>query len=482
MAQEKEWEILISGEGGFCPSYDLNTYPYYGNRNQASSMRNINAIDPNVITQGPGAVALTGGSQAGELGSVLITSILPHSVTDGVTYACGADKVFQITPTAVSNGNFPKTISAGTANVSTSLVYYKSKTYIFWNDTGVDGDIGLLTNSTTWDHDWGSTVPTGATNLLDAPHYGIVGGDDILYFTNGKYIGTYNGTTLNTTALDIWTDAVFVSLTWNWNRVVAAYNRPNIAGSNFNQSAIYKWNGVSSSWEGDPIEVEGQIGALYTKNGTTFVWWSSATSGYCFGRISGGQVVQIRRYSGSLPTQAQVGEYDGFIGWISGNRLMLWGARDNDETVRMFQYMSGEYATAGGWAAPFGTPLIASYTGATYSLAKASGYTVDSLRNSVAFKMTRAGVYAQLDLVQVATEQLSTGAKADFTITYNQGKSTVSCDQIAYSAANTTLHKILGKGPAVEDFRVDISFANGSATNPVKIRSILIKGRWVPNG
>jgi len=371
--ENEQWEISIGGGRGFsglCPAWTENNWPYYGNKNQASAITDVNLIDPNTLTQGPGIVNLTSGDHAGELGENLIVAILKHATSTNVSYACSASKVFKLSATAVLNGNFPKTISAGTANVATDLIYYRSKTFVFWNDTGVNGDIALLTNDTTWDDDWGSTVPTGKAHLQDAPHYAIVGGDNVMYFTNGIYVGSYDGNTLKPTHLDFWTDAETVSLTWNNNRIKIAVNRPNITGSNFNQSGIYTWNGVSSSWEGDPIEVNGKIGALYTKNGTTFVWWkdSISTGGYNFGAISGLQLQLLRRYSGSLPNQAQVGEYDGHIAWLSSSKLILWGAKDANTEAKLFPYMSAKHTTAiGGFAAPFGTPFIASHQYATFT-------------------------------------------------------------------------------------------------------------------
>ena len=845
MKDGEQWTINIDQFGGYCPAYFDNAYPFYGNKNQASDMTTVNLIDPNVLTQGPGIVALTGGTQAGELGSVLITGITKHAVSSNVAHACGANKVFKITNTAVSNGNFPKTISAGTANVATDVLHYQGKTLVFWNDTGVDGDIGLLTNDTVWDDNWGcytndtevltingwklikdvgvnekvyslnpktqeveiaintetinkdydgemirfisegidisvtpdhkmftgfrkrikgkdkrnieykivradslldktnfklkknaiwvgkvirnwqipaykneikknkgkggnsyyqkerktipiktfltflgfyisegccrkngqaiqisqskeknfytwnvikenlndlgfsyseskrgdgftindkqfceyiknfvkgksyekyipkeileldkslliylyesmmlgdgdntgryytsspklrddfielvnklgwsptlreydkrgqkalngiakhisyivgvnkqkneqtfnhhkkqkwgatvikeqysgkivclaldknhimlvrrngkqvwcgnSTVATGAAQLQDAPHYGIVGGDDVAYLTNGIYLSTVNGTTLNATALNFNTDGETVSVTWNWNRAVVAVNRPNISGSNFNLSFIAKWNGVSSSWEGDPIEVAGEIGALYTKNGITFVWWKDgiSTGGYNFGYINGLRLERITRYEGSLPNQAQVGEYEGFIGWISSDKLMMWGSRDKDTPVRMFEYMAGGHATIGTWAAPFGSVIISSNVTTSYQLGKASGYDTGARYKTVAYKMSGAGHKSVIDNIKVQFETLATGAKLDGTLTYDQGVSTKALAQIAYSATDTsTIRKMLISSPILEDFRIDLSWKNGSVTNPVKIRSLMIEGHY----
>ena len=563
MAKDNEFTITLGGQngwGGLCPAWTENTYPFYGNKNQASDITDVDLRDPNVLTQGPGIANLTSGDHSGELGENLVVAILKHAVTSNVGYACSASKVFKLSNTTVSNGNFPKTISAGTANVATDLIYYKSKVYVFWNDTGVDGDIGLITNDTTWDDDWGSTVPTGKAQLQDAPHYAIQGGDDVMYYTNGIYVGTYNGTTLDPVALDFWTDAETVSVTWNNNRVKVAMNRPNITGSNFNQSGIYTWNGVSSSWEGDPIEVQGELGSLYTKNGVTFVWWKDAitTGGYNFGYISGETINPIARYSGSLPNQAQVGEYDGHIAWLSSSKLFLWGAKDTNIEVKMFPFMSAKHTTAiGGFGAPFGTPLIAShqyatFTGAVtdiitsaahgladddtvrltttnalpaglsitttyhviesaintfqlsatsggtkinitdtgtgthtwhqYSLGKASGYSTSARYKTMAFPLSGAESKAQIDLMEIEFETLASGAKVDTTMTYDKGASSQSLTQIAHSATDSsTRRKILNRSYSVEDFRVDLSWENGSITNPLKVRSLFIKGHNTPN-
>ena len=486
MAEKREnWSITLgaqNGFGGFCPSYYDNAYPFYGNKNQASDIIECDLVDPNVLTQGPGTVDLTSGDENGELGSKLITSILKHATTSNVSYAVGADKVFKITATAVINANYPKTISAGTANVATDLLYYRTKVLVFWNDTGVDGDIGLLTNDTTWDDNWGSTVATGASQLQDAPHYGIVGGDNVAYITNGIYIATVDNVTLDAIALDFWTDSQTVSVTWNNNRVKIAVNRPNVSGSNFNQSGIYTWNGVSSSWEGDPIEVQGEIGALYTKNGITFVWWKDGTStgGYNFGYINGLQLSLIRKYKGSLPNQVQVCEHDSFITWISDNSIYKWGAKDSDVEVKMFDYMSGLHATIGAIAAPFGDLLVSSFASAEYSLAKASGYSIAARYKTMAFPMSGANFKSFVDKIMVEFEPLSTGAKCDFTLTYDKAASAQTLTQIAYSASDSsTRKKILNSSFELEDFRLDISWANGSTSNPVKIRSIYIQGHYV---
>ncbi len=491
MAIKKEFiqdytdDIVIDYFGGFCPAWFENSYPYYGNKNHASDMENVDITDPNVLTQGPGIADLTAGTQEGAV-TTLIRQILPYVVASNSTYAIGGAKLYQLSSTAVTNaGIWPHTINKAvvTGEDGESVIYHNGKIYYFYNHSGDAGDIGTYDLATTFDDDWGSTTPTGAEALEDAPHQAIKGGEDGLYFANGRYIGYINpdGDVLETQALDFWADSEVASLAWNNNRIIAAVNRPNISGSSFNQSAIYNWDTVAASWEGDPVEVQGKIGALYTKNGITFVWWqdSSDSGGYNFGYITGGQLETLRRYKGSLPLFYQVCEFKGFLAWVSGNKVYMWGAKDVDVPVSLFQYCEGKQGTVGGIATPFGELLIASYTDTDFSLAKPSGYTKDSSYKTMAFRVSGPWHKFQILTIFVETEQLAEGAKVDFTLTYDKGKSTQSLNQIAYSTANTTRHKILNKSFEVEDFRLDISWANGSTTNPVKIRSIYITGKAV---
>jgi hypothetical protein len=478
MAEDrKEWTIQITDFGGFVPAWFENAYPFYGNKNQASDMRNADITDPNVLKPGPDVANLTGTV------TTLIRSILKIAVSDNVSYACGGNQYYKINASAISAVSpYPHTIDKGTVTGEDAedLIYHKSIVYVFYNHSGSAGDI-MKDNAGTIDDDWGSTVPTGMGTLQNAPHQAINGGDDDVYFANGQYAGSIraNGN-LELQALDFWTNAQVSSLTWNNNRVVIAVNRPNITGSNFSQSGIYYWNGVSSSWEGDPVEVSGRIGALYTKNGVTFCWWQDGTDtgAYSFGYVDGGRVHSLKRYKGTLPLFYQVGEYKGFVAWVSNGLIYLWGSKDPDVPVTLSQYMTGKYSTVGGIASPFGDLLIASYSGANYSLAKPSGYVADFTWKTRAFTVGSSGVVSQMDIIEIETEPLTSGAKANFTLTYDKAKSTLALNSIDYSAStNITKHKIMAKGPIVEDFRLDID--NVGATTLVKIRSILISGYYV---
>jgi len=74
----------------------------------------------------------------------------------------------------------------------------------------------------------------------------------------------------------------------------------------------------------------------------------------------------------------------------------------------------------------------------------------------------------------VFTKSLSTGARADVTIKYNQEGSNSGAKTV--NSLTQRRHWFsLGSG-AIEDLRVYITWANGSATNDCAIRKIVING------
>lgn len=249
------------------------------------------------------------------------------------------------------------------------VISYKKDIFYTYNYENADnelvGDIGRY-DGTSFIDNFGSIKSEHF--LAHAPHQMINGGDDEVYFTNGNHIGRIVKSAvtgfylIDDVALDFWEDSEAVSLSWNNNRVVIAINRPNIEGS-FSQSGIYNWDGVASSWQGDPIEVSGRIGALYTKNGVTFVWWQDSIDrgAYNFGYIQGMQLYTVKRFSGSLPLYYQVGEYKGLVAWASEDKIFLWGSKDPELAVTMSQYISSKGKNIEGIGSPFGELLISSY-------------------------------------------------------------------------------------------------------------------------
>jgi hypothetical protein len=456
---------------GLLPAYYENSYPYFGNKNQFQAMTNIDILDPNVLTQGPAPAALTNGTQAAAV-TTLIKGMTAYSST--YAYGVGGNKLYKFSATAVtSDATWPHTIDISADEQGDTVLYYQkaSELLYFYND-GSFGYIGKYATGSFNDY-WNEDA------LQNNVHPAIVGGDDNVYFGNGRYVGKYDGTTLTVDKLDTWSDGVVRALTWN-NELLAFSLSRNNRGS----CAIYFSDGIQDDFIGDPVEVNGIAYALWTKNGTTYVWWQEAgdTNRYIFGYISSGVLRPIKKMSGTYPLYYQVGEYKGYIAWLSDGLLYLYGSPEPAVIApRVFQYTKAYYTGAGGLVTVGGALVTASYSTTNFRLDNYSGYTLDSNFKTRAFKTGAPGTLSFIDAIWVETEQLSTGAKLDMTLYYDKAKSNTALTQVAYSSANYTLHRILNKSVRMEDFQLYGSFANGSTTNPVKVRSILVQGHNVIN-
>ena len=480
----QEWEIYINRFRGFSPRYYSETYPSYGNKDQAGAMQNMSLLNPNVLGPGPGMAELTNGDQGGVV-TTLIRGILRYAVASDTTYAFGGALLHKLSNTAVASGgspSWPRTVNkaAVTGETGEDVALYQGKLYYSYNHSGAAGDIGQYDLSSTFDDDYYSAAATSGAALQDAPHQLLVGGDDILYAANGPYIASLNVATANDQALNFHTDSEISSISWNNNRIISAVNRPNLSGTNFNQSAIYKWNGYSSSWEGDPIEINGRIGALFTKNGITYIWYElfiGGSSRLVFGYLTGGQVVPLRTFSGSLPLYYQVGEIGDYLVWGSSSRIYAYGPLTDEVAVDMFQLMSPQYTnTLGGIGAPFGTLLVASNDGSSnYSLEKESGYETDANYKTILYETSIGWRQSEVKYLELQFDKLATGAEADIALVNNAG-TTVWSDTVSFASDGAVTKKVFRPNATCENFRLEISHSDGSATNPVNIRKAVIKG------
>src|SRR4030042_992272 len=282
--------------GGYAPNHWKSTYPSFGNKNMAGAMKNVDLTNPNVITQGTGRVALTAGTQAGAV-TTFIKGILKIPVTSTTSYAVGGNKLYQFSSTAVINtGDFPHTIDKATVTGEDSedVCYFQGVLYYSYNHSGSAGDIGKFDLSSTFDDDWGSTVPTGAHALTNNPHQMIVAGNDVLYIANGQYVSSFDGTTFVEQALDLPTNYVISSLAWSGNKLWIAANKILYSNSSNNIASIFSWDGNSTSWD-DEIVVGKNVSALYVRNGVVFVFYGEATSSGVnkLGYINGNSITDL---------------------------------------------------------------------------------------------------------------------------------------------------------------------------------------------
>jgi len=474
-------EMINLSNGGFAPAWYKETYPSYGNKNQAGDMTNVDMTNPGYISQGQALATLTAGTEAGAI-TTLIKGITDYAVTSNLAYGVGGNKLIEFSATAVVNtGDFPHTIDKATvtAELGEDVCHYGSNLYYSYNHSGVAGDIGKYDLASTFDDDWGSTTPTGHAALESAPHQMIVGGNGIMYIANGQYIATYDGTTFIPQELDLTAGSTIQSIAWNNDRLWISAIRPTLTGSNKVNGSLYIWNGVDDSWEYE-MKMMGAIGGLHVRNGVLFVFYQDITStgGYKLGYYSDGQIVDIANYTGSLPAFYQITDYKDFVTWVSSGEIWAFGAGDKDLPTRLFQMADGGFTTVGGLACPFGTPVMASNVTTSFKLAKFSGYDTNCAWKSLMFDVTGSGRQGKLNHLRFNFEKLATGARVDWKLLNNQGR-TVLSDNISFGKLGAaTTHYIPMNGLDAENFRVELDWTNGSASNPVNIKNVRLYGEY----
>lgn len=386
------------------------------------------------------------------------------------------------------------------------------------------GDIGRYDLAATFDDDYMSTVPTGAATLVGGvPHQMIVGGDNVMYITNGRYIASLSGTTFTAQALDLPEGCVSVSIAWANNRLVIGVNKSALSGNNRVASSVYMWDTTSTSWEIE-TPINGRIGALMAKDGLVYIWWEELIKNlsiFKFGFLNGVMIEELTVYaegnstSSSLPMFYQVTSYKNHIVWSKYENvtvvyvydttvddqdvpidsatytvdnasretnigLLAHGRATVAQDTKFFICFKARYQTIGAVACPFGSLMVASYNdAASFDLSKNSGYSTESKWNTLYFHPADATQKPRVSRVVVYTEPINSGGKLDTTLRYDFNKGQVLLNQIAYNAENKTKHIIYADGMDVENFSLDFNWENGSITNPVNIRRIDISGSFI---
>lgn len=479
-------------EGGFAPEYYAETYPSYGNKNQAGSMTNMDLIKAGFMTQGHSLTALGSGTQAGNT-TTLIKRILDNPPYSGQTFACGGSKVYTLSGGAnATTGVYPTTLNKAvvTGEATEDLAFYKGNLYVTYNHSGAAGDIAYSASGTgAFDEDWGSTTPTGFgtlqnTSTNNSPKPMVVAGDDKLYIGNERYVASYDNTTLILQALDLPTDYIIQSLKWMNDRLyIGAANvlklgaLSNYANNNID-SSIFVWDGTTDSWESE-VKIKGLVGALHVKNGVLYVFYQdiSSSGGYKLGYLSGTSIVDLQNFSGGLPNFGQVTDYKNFIAFMAGTKIMLWGAGEGQLPVRLFNLAASTYGTAGALARPFSQLYSASTDGASaFEVDSTASYTTTCTWKSLMFDVTSTGRESKLDFMRVNFEVLGSGARVDWVLRNNKGVALASDNISNGKLGGATTVVVPFNGIVTDTVRLELDFASGSTTNPVQIKSVKLVG------
>lgn len=470
---------------GAAPLAHLDALTEEGTGGHYSAATNVDIIsEPGILTQGPGLSSLTNGTQAGVV-SEKIEHILDIPTSSDVTFGIGATKLFKISSTTVSSGgspSWPRTITGASGGGGNSTHHFQGALYYFYNKAS-GADCGRYDLASTFDDDYMSTVPTGAAALQNAPHP-VASKQDIMLFGNGRYVGTFvsSGVTLSPTKLDFGALAEVADVAFHANQWWIAVNYGVTSGTNRASSNIYLYDGAAlSALLTDEVAVGlQQIGFILPVNGVIYVAYKdlSTTGGFAIGYVAGRQLKALRYFTGTLPTFAQKTLYQNCIAFVSSGQVYTVGARTEQLPYQLSNHADGGYATVGALAAPFGVPMVASTESTSYKIAKFSGYDVNALWRSVIIPTTSGHLVGYIDRITVLTRAIGSGGSCALSVESDQATVTSSAKTIATTGKRRHVFDKIGV-KSCEDFRILLDWSGGSASNPVKIRKIIVEGHFV---
>ncbi len=441
---------IESFEGGLAPGYFETDYPTFGNLNMAGKAEAINLNDPSYLAQGDGRTLLT--SAQDEM------RFLDEPVAENKTYAVGGETVYEVTPTSVSSIH---TISGAEFE---DVAYYQGDLYVSYN-TSSDGVIAKYDISAdTWTDSW----QTGLNK--DKPHRLLVGGLDFLYVANGNKVASYDGVNDIYTPDDLTLpeDDVIVSYQFTRNHLTILTNRPAITDGA--RSSVFLWDTNAPSWEVEYTFRE-RITNIFMLNGTPFVHYEDLGKAR-LGMLDGADIKPLASFGGSSPLWYQVTANKGFVAWVDGSDILVWGAPESYLESLMFPLMSAESGYEfNSVASPFGYLLVNSDDGTNYRTEIAENYAPNGYWKSLLVPISGNNKDGVIDSIRVDFEELP--ENRSFTVKLVDAKGNEKFSEEISEAGLVSYFKNVAI--TANSIRVEIHF-DSITSSTVRIMSILLRG------
>jgi hypothetical protein len=458
---------------GLSPTWWKNTLSSFGNLGQANAMRSCDVLDPTAMTQGPGLSDMTRGGNLGEP----VNFIMDRILTTGHCFAIGNDSLFELDTTSfTADSDFPHVIAA--MLIGRSVAVMGGYLYYFY-DTATAGDIGRHTiDTSTFDDDWGSTVPTGYAALQPLSRHPVAVKETVMLFGNGRYAGLYDSETdtLSPTKLDFGEGAEVADVIFHNDYWWIAVNRTNHKNGDRTQIYLYGAAGLTSVLSDEMSVGLKEIGMMKVLNGVVYVTYIQ-TNYAKVGYVSGKRIEQLGVFGGDLPRYNYKTEYLNTLLLTDGTDIYSIGSIDPSLPVQVSKIANSEGYSAVTALGYFTSPMVARNNATLYAVSKFSGFSTYATWDSLIFDMAKGSALACIDKIVVLTKALGAGARCDLQVKVNQAVTSL-----------TTAHSVTGTGktrhifkkaiPKVEDFRISLSWANGNGAYDCAVREIQVIGHW----
>jgi hypothetical protein len=340
----EEPKIVIKGlTEGLYPEYYLTTVSFLVDTatemtdNQYPFSNNFDPIsEPGTMRPAVDYIELTNNSV---VGNKIVKFILDARVATAYLYALEdgpkLHKINTSTKTIQNSGGFPHTI-AGTGVFGEDLAIYTVNGqfrlfYAYRSTTPDKSDIGIFDFSTTFDDDFMSTVPSGATTLDNDYPVRLFNGDNgFLYIGNGNVVHKFDGTTaagsggkLTQVALDLPAGFVIKAglshLSHLWLGADSSFG---------NDVKVFIWNyqsiqsGNLNGLESIKIEGAEEIFNMYLYNNRPRIWVRDLDGSLSLREYTGSDFEIIQRLKNvSDPVVGGNALYKGMMIWNGNNGL-----------------------------------------------------------------------------------------------------------------------------------------------------------------
>jgi len=475
-----KWSVILDdlSHGGFAPQWYRESYPSYGNNNHAADMTAMDLSKAGYLQPGPAVVVYPGSVAA------ITTTIrgMTHSTSNATTaYAVGGNKFYTLAASATAT----HTISASSASITAhDIAGYGSAYYYTWATTGT-ANIGRLSGSTYLDSWWTGTMSATALQVLSGeqpPRPIEVGGNDTMYFGNGRYVGSFDSSTSTAQdkALDLPINYEVQDIRWFNDRLVVPANHTQYGKS---RGSIFIWDGTTNSWESE-VEIAGNAGPGYVHKGVYYQFYEDRAGDNRLAYMDGNRLIDLTSFDGSLPKFYQISTWRSYLAWIPGQSsddIYAFGSERSGEPSRLFHLADTGVTAAGGISNALDNLMFAN-NGQLYYLNSDSTYATSAATwKSITYDIAGANQNgAQINAVRFNFEKLVSGAALNWSLKDNQGRAFHS-DTISYAKAAAGMHTFTTayyplNGKVAENFRVELDYSVGSSTAPVRVINIKVYG------
>jgi len=166
-------------------------------------------------------------------------------------------------------------------------------------------DFGMYDLSSVFDHDWGSTIPTGKGALQDAPHPTIEW-QSFRWIGNGQYLAKFDGQTgdngtIELTKLNLGQGWEITALFPTRNYIGICAWRKNVAGPGYRtESKVFFYDGTSTDYDYHIPIAENKILGAYNHNGVILLWMHGRDIAVTLARLIEDGTKKIRKLKTSI--------------------------------------------------------------------------------------------------------------------------------------------------------------------------------------